>query len=46
MRILHAAYDPHAAMWSACGSIALYVACSITFVSMTQRVLMHAVPLV
>jgi hypothetical protein len=28
------------------GSIALHVACSITFVSLIQRVLMHAVPLV
>jgi hypothetical protein len=32
MRILHAAYDPHAAVWSACGSIALHVACPITFI--------------
>jgi hypothetical protein len=46
MRILHAAYDSHAAVWSACGSIALHVACPITFVSMTQRVLMHAAALV
>ena len=49
MRILHAAYDPHAAYdlhaYSACGLIALYAACPMTFVAMAQRVLMHAAAL-
>ena len=45
MRILHAAYDTHAALCSACGLIALYAACPMTFVAMAQRVLMHAVAL-
>jgi hypothetical protein len=40
MRILHAAYDPHAALCSACGLIALYAARPMTFVAMAQRVLM------
>src|SRR5258705_13336418 len=39
MRILHAA------LCSACGLIALYAACPMTFVAMAQRVLMHAAAL-
>jgi hypothetical protein len=45
MRILHAAYDPHAAVWSACGSIALHVALHVAC-PITQRVLMHAAALI